>query len=158
MACGSDIVCEKCGQNFETRHQWKKHVSFHHNDRTFACKLCDKTWKNKNLLSVHIGRDHCEPAQCEHCPKMFRNKENLRKHILRMHTENDKKPHICDICGKGFASSQHLINHRRIHTKDKLFYCRVCSYSCVVQVNRDKHERNVHKFFQDDQVKVGTEK
>ena len=38
----------------------------------------------------------------------------------------DERPHVCQVCGKGFVSAQNLKQHHRVHTKEKLFSCTRC--------------------------------
>ena len=42
-------------------------------------------------------------TQCKFCEKSFRNKRYMMEHYVRHHrAANQKLPHRCEVCGKGF--------------------------------------------------------
>ena len=145
---GSASVCHLCGKEFQNIAALYNHqMQVHTQEEEVKCNVCGKAFKNKRLASGHYKRNHAYSLACEFCGKNFKNNESLKMHINTMHTEDHEKPFHCDICGKGFGSQQTLKPHRQIHLRTKLYYCRVCEYSCVHVANRNKHERQKHGYF-----------
>ena len=131
-------------------------IKFMENGESFtekACRVCGKIFSN---LTEHIRTEHRgeKPFKCEHCGKGFLQKGSLEthktnKHInggdtkhvkvscevcgklvydipLHMRTHTGEKPYSCDICGKGFAQSMQLKNHKMVHNNDRPFSCDIC--------------------------------
>ncbi|UYM14379.1 C2H2-type zinc finger protein [Endozoicomonas euniceicola] len=51
------------------------------------------------------------------------------------------KKHVCDVCGKKFARSIHLIVHKRTHTGEKPYECDVCQKRFACSSNFVRHRR-----------------
>ncbi|UYM14380.1 C2H2-type zinc finger protein [Endozoicomonas euniceicola] len=51
------------------------------------------------------------------------------------------KKHVCDVCGKKFARSIHLIVHKRTHTGEKPYECDVCQKGFAYSSNLLIHQR-----------------
>ncbi|UYM14376.1 C2H2-type zinc finger protein [Endozoicomonas euniceicola] len=51
------------------------------------------------------------------------------------------KKHVCDVCGKKFARSIHLIVHKRTHTGEKPYECDVCQKGFAYSSNLLRHQR-----------------
>jgi uncharacterized Zn-finger protein len=50
-----------------------------------------------------------------------------------------EKPHICEVCNKGFSTSSSLNTHRRIHSGDKPHQCLVCGKRFTASSNLYYH-------------------
>ncbi|XP_042231870.1 protein tramtrack, beta isoform-like isoform X1 [Homarus americanus] len=67
--------------------------------------------------------DEERPFKCQFCQKGFKGRENLKLHI-RTHT--GEKPYNCGVCGKAFGGRSDMNRHLRIHTGEKPYPCKVC--------------------------------
>ncbi|CAH1778373.1 unnamed protein product [Owenia fusiformis] len=51
----------------------------------------------------------------------------------------------CDLCLKSFKTSQHLGDHRRIHTGERPFRCGICHRTFRQRQHLNKHKEVIHK-------------
>lgn len=59
---------------------------------SIECKLCNKVFVTKKLLSRHNSKIHTvKPFSCEDCPKTFVDWLNLRRHMFQYHPSSLKK-------------------------------------------------------------------
>ena len=124
------FLCHQCGRGFVRQ----EHVSRHQ-------KICGKKKSRSKFrlradapideteletiaieLGIHgnlqdDGSDVKTP--CKFCDKSFRNKRYMMEHYVRHHREaNQRLPHRCEVCGKGFKVIRDLTrHHNRPHTK-----------------------------------------
>lgn len=56
---------------------------------------------------------------------------------------NRRAPRVytCDVCGKKSGCSSNMIRHKRLHTGERPFSCRLCTMDFVNSSNRNKHEK-----------------
>ena len=114
-----NIVCDVCGRMCKKEADLVAHHNKSH--KVFTCNSCKEsfvgTLKYKNHLREAHGKNIplyvAKPGQCQECDFVCNNGSALKYHVLRMHTPNDKKPHQCEKCGKGYSCTQHLSRHRK---------------------------------------------
>ncbi|XP_018973850.1 zinc finger protein 420 [Cyprinus carpio] len=135
--------CPQCGRIFQHVGRLRAHMLTHSRGQSFSCIDCNRMFKNWNKFWIHQrlhrqkrGRFFCPKCgqgfrfvglynkhlqkhpelnahACPFCPHTFSNAQKLRNHQQEWHRST--MPFICDICGKGFASTVILKRHRVVH-------------------------------------------
>ncbi|XP_045540832.1 zinc finger protein 43 [Papilio machaon] len=128
--------------------------TFYKNSNKLRCKLCKTDISDYNELREHI--DVCtrlksnrwsklpfklekDQLDCPICNKRFLNFVNLNTH-MNVHYPN----HICENCGKSFASQARLRGHMRTHEYGD-FPCRYCDAVFDRVTKRENHVSKEHK-------------
>jgi len=108
-----DCPIEGCNRSFCKESALQNHIKRH--NRLFKCDQCDKTFTEQAKLKrhhlVHTGERRFE-CPFENCGRRFSLAFNLTTH-MRIHTGD--KPFKCDTCGKSFAQSANLKQHKKTH-------------------------------------------
>ena len=138
--------CDICEKTFGSNKLLKRHLVTHQLDRQkFPCKFCDKTYKNKQGLTLHSRSVHEEMKyKCQNCFKVFKSKPSLKIHF---ETKHSSKPLVrCDTCNKEFAHKRYLDAHIRIaHKISESHECTYCHKGFTIKTNLNHHIRNVHE-------------
>lgn len=112
------------------------------------CKICQKSFKNKETLTRHKKTHSAERIhECGICGFKFYKKFHVRRHILEVHgrkPENPgkrpKKALPCRYCGKIFWQNReyatHMLQH---HNDDNPFECSVCLKKFKLKRNLARH-------------------
>lgn len=98
------------------------------------CSICNKTFANESLLSVHFqlvhelatthnatADDHSGDAPtypCDKCDRMFKNPSSVLYH---KNSEHNHFRFVCSKCGKSFKHKQLLRRHQLVHSQDRKF-------------------------------------
>ncbi|XP_019741575.1 MDS1 and EVI1 complex locus protein EVI1 isoform X5 [Hippocampus comes] len=133
--------CKECDQVFPDIQSLEAHILSHSEEREYKCDQCPKAfnWKS-NLIRHQMSHDSGKHHECENCSKqVFTDPSNLQRHIRSQHV--GARAHACSDCGKTFATSSGLKQHKHIHSSVKPFMCEVCHKSYTQFSNLCRHKR-----------------
>lgn len=124
-----DKICDVCGRRFFLKRVLNRHRKFHflHGERTMLDKLLNEP----------------EFHNCSDCDKRFYSKTMLMAHQAT-HT-GEVKPFHCEFCGKNFRVLANLTQHRRRHTIDRVWQCRLCNKRFYRKASFLYHEKTHSK-------------
>ncbi|XP_023697316.2 histone-lysine N-methyltransferase PRDM16 isoform X1 [Paramormyrops kingsleyae] len=139
--------CKDCEKIFPNKYSLGQHMIVHTEEREYKCDQCPKAfnWKS-NLIRHQMSHDSGKRFECENCDKdaspcrqVFTDPSNLQRHIRSQHV--GARAHTCPECGKTFATSSGLKQHKHIHSSVKPFICEVCHKSYTQFSNLCRHKR-----------------
>ncbi|KAG8135015.1 hypothetical protein E2320_008075 [Naja naja] len=67
---------------------------------------------------------------------LFAASGDVQRHII---IHSGEKPHLCDICGRGFSNFSNLKEHKKNHAAEKVFTCDECGKSFNLPRKLVKH-------------------
>ena len=165
--CENPFECDVCGQHFNNKGSFKRHMAVHSDERPHACAICGMRFKLENNLKRHMMIHTDErPFPCTICDKKFRKAEHLKKHLLihtgqkpfkcdkcdaafrtKYHLQKHHVTHVpgerrfkCEECGAGFVHRAYLMQHMKVHTcTEKTFQCKICNKAFARQILLDAH-------------------
>uniref|UniRef100_A0A1I8PGB2 C2H2-type domain-containing protein n=1 Tax=Stomoxys calcitrans TaxID=35570 RepID=A0A1I8PGB2_STOCA len=135
-----EFSCEICNKKYAEERRLNMHIKIVHlREKPYKCDLCHESFASSASLQKHIGQRHTG-FECPTCHKAFSSTRNLKRHML-LHV--DVKEFICneENCGKQFASPGLLRDHRRCHS-GALLICEECGYSCRQRESLIVHKRH----------------
>ncbi|KAM3929426.1 zinc finger protein 407 isoform 1-T2 [Leptodactylus fuscus] len=141
-----EYKCHICGVAFVMRKHLNTHLLGKHGvgtpkERKFACKVCDRSfrerWALNNHMKLHTGE---KPFKCTWptCHYSFLTASAMKDHY-RTHT--GEKSFLCDLCGFAGGTRHALTKHRRQHTGEKPFKCDECNFASTTQSHLTRHKR-----------------
>ncbi|XP_068220997.1 zinc finger protein 64-like [Palaemon carinicauda] len=133
---------ESCSAAFKTSSDLRRHERLHTGAKPYKCIICDYACTIKSNLTVHMKLNHFQGIKFG-CPKCdFQG--NSRKHL-----KDHEKSHAsvllhCEMCEHVSTSTTGLRQHMLVHSQEKPFQCRYCSFTCKTTGNLRYHVRNKH--------------
>ena len=138
------MQCPECPEKFPMKVVLKYHREIEHQVRPKMCPICGK---NIKTINQHIMRYHTKekPIQCDKCDYRCRVNSQLSVH-MKVHQDPEDRKYKCQICFKGFLSTQKLNEHILTHAKIKPFKCEFCNQAFSNFSGHRQHMmRKVHK-------------
>lgn len=109
-----------------------------------ACTLCDKVYKNAEILRQHIKSHHVSGnIECQHCRTKFSSLRSLKYHEQRNHNPT-LEPVPCSFCGKKFLDKKYLRIHENIHSQTNQYVCQFCGRKFIMKTNLTVHISRHH--------------
>lgn len=77
----SHFSCNICNSSFDFRSDLMKHnIDVHYSGQIYPCEICNKPFKKKSLLNLHMSTHREKSIQCDKCKMMFTFVTGLAKH------------------------------------------------------------------------------
>ncbi|XP_077298059.1 uncharacterized protein LOC143919556 [Arctopsyche grandis] len=139
--CG--YKCETCKKTYTTPKALKIHSYTHlpKDQYSHVCSHCAKRFPTSMSLKIHekthIPKELRYIHPCDICGIKFISKGNVRAHVSAVHEKH--RPYVCDICGHAFNNKGNLLDHRVLHSDEKLFSCSICSRSFKTKGTLQRH-------------------
>ena len=135
------FFCFKCDKTFFNKHSLQQHIKFiHQKVNVFKCpyKNCEKNFKNKLRLKVHINSHlGIKNFKCEICEKKFAEKGTLYTHYIT-HSNNFNKK--CDLCNYKCTSDTLLkFHYKKKHNLNEIYQCEICKHKFAKKVELRHH-------------------
>ena len=142
-----DVDTEMFDDEFDLSEQEEEEEEPSNYMKKNECKICKKTFKNKNCVRVHIRKVHeAKKLQCHLCQVTLRDAGGLRRHIKHVHDKVERKFGKCDLCDKVFRSSGYLkIHMQAVHEKVRKWNCELCSKDFAHKEGYLSHHRTIHE-------------
>lgn len=86
--------CKHCDKRFLFKSKYEEHMPVHTSDRPFQCTSCQRTYKYKYDLNVHLRTHQGIPTKstiCPFCTKKFKTNKMLRLHITEDHKDQQQE-------------------------------------------------------------------
>ena len=104
------------------RHREKQHhlKPTEASGKTFLCHVCDREFKSRRHLKIHVDRDHLKKRDhgCDQCSRSFFTQYDLMTHLR---THSGSRPFECGQCHKSFSHRSHQLRHERTtHDSNKI--------------------------------------
>ncbi|XP_045484617.1 zinc finger protein 436 isoform X2 [Pieris rapae] len=113
-------ICAYCGlETKQSLSRFLKHIDTHVNKVSYSCKKCRFTFSTKRRLLTH---------------------ENIHKGVSDAKPAVKQKKIMCDICGRGYTSSNYHVHMRR-HLKDYKYNCVECDAGFYRRTDLTLHMR-----------------
>ncbi|KAG6455146.1 hypothetical protein O3G_MSEX009061 [Manduca sexta] len=118
-------ICHICDKIFKTKEDLGVHISCHiNNDIVYKCIYCAKQFSHQLLLSTH-EKEHLINGRyhCTLCPMTYECRNRLTNHV-RSHL--NIKDYICQFCGKDFLRLNSMRRHVQISHVGHRIQCPIC--------------------------------
>ena len=138
--------CKICLHQCPTIKALLAHLKNSHDEKTYTCEVCSKSYKNERGLKRHKSYAHNRNIPCDHCEMKFRSPYYLNLHIKNVH-EKGHFPCECCIPKRVFSSEHGLKQHIDRIERSKLeknVLCDQCDLKFSRQSDLKLHYTKVH--------------
>ncbi|XP_055382207.1 zinc finger protein 658B-like [Condylostylus longicornis] len=135
------FICELCGAAFGSNRNLVDHHLTHSEEKKFKCPKCEKTFKCKRALKLHVDIHDDTEYICQVCGLKLNTRRILRRHMI---VHSDLNKYRCNFCSKQFKRPDAFKNHLILHTGLKPYECSFCDLTFANGSNCRKHQRTTH--------------
>ena len=144
-----NLKCPECkSPNWCSGEALSKHSAEIHRQYLYVCDDCGTIFKNDASLGAH-KKTHGPDAKlfkCNHCEKTFLQKVGMFNHMLNAHGDTSVPHNNCGYCDyKCWGITQLNAHINSVHTKEKVYSCKICNYTSFKSHNISKHMKKVHE-------------
>jgi KRAB domain-containing zinc finger protein len=157
------LKCEVCGKEFKNLESHMRYAHLVENTTQTACKICNKTFNNKMLLSNHL-KFHNKQFECHICKKKFATAYHLKihlkvydnpqafqfeifnnpsyiKHHKKFHDKTKIKSHKCGQCDFATDTSAQFQIHQKVHDQNHIkdLKCPKCNFATNNKITLKRH-------------------
>ena len=132
--------CTICGHKFIQKSHWREHM-YIHTGKPFKGSTCDKSFCRANQAAHHVCLNQSidtytmvDKQTLELCT--FEEGSQMDNMLVQAN-----KPYKCNLCGKFFTRSSHVVSHQRIQTGEKPYRCNLCGKSFTQRYVLVVHQR-----------------
>ncbi|CAB3241147.1 unnamed protein product [Arctia plantaginis] len=140
--------CKECGDTFKERCQLYKHAKEHIiKSEERVCDTCGHTFMDSVTLAKHKKDEHVKldnvMYRCKICSFTSIDRKKTYLHV-KNHTARPKPTrHLCESCGRSFATRITLDRHMTQHGSDKTA-CNICSKQFTDSKSLEEHNMFQH--------------
>ncbi|XP_049843935.1 zinc finger protein 708-like isoform X4 [Schistocerca gregaria] len=146
----NEFTCSSCKQTFLSKYNLIMHV-FTHIDGVqppvHICTTCGEVFHTHDGLSRHsMVEKRTSQEESEQHSTVSNSKPNRSDVFGGSYnqsspsvTNNDDRPHVCDVCGKSFAVLRSLKKHSFIHTGKRPHKCKICGVAFTRYAHLKQH-------------------
>lgn len=144
--CGKDLVCEFCGEDFNTGahnaySKYEEHYYTHVEQKPFQCTVCSKGFVRKQELNKHqvIHTTEYAPQECLQCGSVFSSVELLQKHMRK----HERPTWSCPKCSRQFVRQALFNQHVLICQKE--ISCEICGkvFQCLTKNIKYRYQEHM---------------
>ncbi|XP_046983855.1 zinc finger protein 708-like isoform X2 [Schistocerca americana] len=144
------FTCSSCKQTFLSKYSLIMHV-FTHIDGVqppvHICTTCGEVFHTHDGLSRHSVVEKMTSQEESEQHSTVSNIKLNRSDVFggsysqssTSVTNNDDRPHVCDVCGKSFAVLRSLKKHSFIHTGKRPHKCKICGVAFTRYAHLKQH-------------------
>ncbi|XP_035715344.1 exonuclease 1-like [Folsomia candida] len=111
--------------------------------RKFKCTRCQKGFKTREKLLLHLATPHPKLFHCLLCNYSCYRSGTLLRHTRGVHQE--ERPFQCPLCQRRMKIGANLDTHIRWHAGGRNFKCHLCSFLFTNKGNMQVHIALVHE-------------
>ena len=127
-------ICEKCGKSFSWKNNLNMHIKTVHEKVRFS---------QKGSMDQHVKSAHENILYtCDRCDKSFSTKLLLKIHVEKVH---EYVRYYCEFCGKSFSQKVNLNTHIKSVHESIRYNCDKCRKSFTQEAHLNTHKKSAHE-------------